>query len=92
MLRSLLTRFWEDENGAVVALEYLMLGSIVAVGSATGMVAMRDSVVTEYQEFGQSIRDVRQTYSPQLPNRSKQPASNHQQPIGVSPIEFTDTP
>jgi len=92
MFRQLFTRLWEDEHGAVVALEYLMLGSIVAAGSVTGLVAMRDSMVSEFQEFGHTIQDVRQVYGPNLPNRSKPTPLTQQQTIGVPPIEFTSTP
>jgi Flp pilus assembly pilin Flp len=63
MLRSLFVRLWKDESGAVIATEYLMLGSIVAIGSAGGMAAMRDSVVDEYKEFGQGVRETRQSYA-----------------------------
>lgn len=63
MLFNLIRRFWSDEAGAVIATEYLMLGSIVAVGSAAGMAEMRDAMTDEYKEFGNSIREVRQQYS-----------------------------
>lgn len=63
MLRNLFVQLWEDESGAIVATEYLMLGSIVAMGAASGMAAMRDSMVEEYKEFGQSTRELRQSYS-----------------------------
>jgi hypothetical protein len=58
-----LIRLWNDETGAIIAAEYLMLGSIVAMGAAGGMVAMRDSIVDEYKEFGQGVREMRQSYS-----------------------------
>lgn len=63
MLRQLFVRLWKDESGAVIATEYLMLGSIVALGSASGLVAMRDSVADEFGEFGNAVRDTRQAYS-----------------------------
>lgn len=63
MLRKLFAQLWKDEDGAIVATEYLMLGSIVAMGAASGMAAMRDSIVDEYKEFGQSTRELRQSYS-----------------------------
>jgi hypothetical protein len=66
MFKNLIVSLWNDESGAVIATEYLMLGSIVAAGSAGGMVAMRDSVVDEYKEFGNTIHDVRQAYTPPL--------------------------
>jgi len=63
MLANLLARLWNDEAGAVIATEYLMLGSIVALGGASGMVAMRDSVIDEYKELGQGVRNIRQAYT-----------------------------
>jgi hypothetical protein len=66
MFKNLIVSLWNDESGAVIATEYLMLGSIVAAGATSGMVAMRDSVVDEYKEFGNSIHDVRQAYAPQV--------------------------
>jgi Flp pilus assembly pilin Flp len=63
MLRNLFMQLWNDESGAVVATEYLMLGSIVALGSAAGMAEIRDSMIDEYKDLGQSIRETRQSYS-----------------------------
>jgi Flp pilus assembly pilin Flp len=61
---NLLKKLWADECGAVIATEYLMLGSIVAVGGATGLVSMRDAMTSEYQEFGNSVREMRQHHTP----------------------------
>lgn len=54
----LLKALWADETGAVLATEYLTLGSIVALGSAAGLTAVKDSMVEEYKDFGNSIREV----------------------------------
>lgn len=62
MLRNLLVRLWNDESG-VISTEYLMLGSIVAVGSASGLATMRDSVNDEFRDYGQSLHQARQQYS-----------------------------
>lgn len=67
MLKLLLSRLWRDECGAVVCTEYLMLGSIVAAGSASGLVAMRDAMVEEYKEFADNIRQIRRANQTQLP-------------------------
>ena len=63
MLYALLTRLWNDEAGSIVATEYLLLGTIVGLGSVTGLATVRDSINDEYQEFGTSVREVRQSYS-----------------------------
>jgi len=63
MLWDLCVRLWNDEAGAVIATEYLMLGSVVALGSASGMAAMRDAVNDEYKDMGQSVHEARQAYA-----------------------------
>lgn len=60
----LLSRFWSDDAGAVVAGEYLMVGSIVVVGGGVGLVSMRDSVAEEMKEYGRSLRAVRESNTP----------------------------
>jgi Flp pilus assembly pilin Flp len=67
-LRSLANRLWQDDNGAVT-LEYLLLGTLVAAGSVAGLSAMTESVNNEMKEFGSSVRQIRQAYTPQLPSR-----------------------
>ena len=76
MFQRLIARFWADEAGAVIATEYLMLGSIVAAGSASGLVAMRDAMVNEYQEFGDSVKEIRQAYRVPLPNKAGRPVNS----------------
>ena len=63
MLYALLTQLWNDDAGSIVATEYLLLGSIVGLGSAAGLATVRDSVNDEYKEFGNSVREVRQSYA-----------------------------
>lgn len=78
MFVNLLKKFWADECGAVVATEYLMLGSIVAAGSVTGLVSMRDAMNSEYQEFGNSIREIRQAYTPAEITQQKEKGAKKQ--------------
>ena len=93
MFRTLLVRFWGDESGAVIAAEYLMLGSVVGVGSATGMVAVRDSVNDEYRELGGTIREVRQQYAVPMPKgraHAAHPPAGAGRPAGpAAPVTFT---
>lgn len=57
----LFQRLWSDDGGAVLTTEYLALGSIVALGTTSGLSAMRDSVNDECKEFGQAVHQVAQT-------------------------------
>jgi len=90
MFKSLITRFWADEAGAVIATEYLMLGSIVAAGSTTGLVSMRDAVVSEYQEFGDSVKDIRKAYGVNLPKSKARPVTSTHDLAPLAGEGFTD--
>ncbi len=80
MLRNL----WRDDRGAVIATEYLLLGTIVALGAAAGMSEMADTLNEEMQEFGAAVRSVRQAYrQPPIPRsvRSRSVAPTHTCPL-----------
>lgn len=62
-LATLFARLWNDDGGAVLASEYLTLGSVVVLGGVAGLTALRDSVNGEMKEFGGALRSMRQTYS-----------------------------
>jgi hypothetical protein len=62
-LRSLASKLWRDDCGAVLTAEYLTLGTVVVLGGVSGLAAMSDSVNGEMREFGNSVRHMRQTYS-----------------------------
>lgn len=62
-LTALLSQLWNDDGGAVLASEYLTLGSIVVLGGAAGLATLRDSVNDEMKEFGGALRTMRQSYS-----------------------------
>ena len=61
-LNSLLVKLWHDDGGAVLSTEYMMLGTIVALGGASGLSALSDATNAEMREFGQAVRSVRQSY------------------------------
>ncbi len=63
MFSKLFAKLWDDDHGAVIATEYLMLGTVVGLGGAAGLAEMRDSMNLEYKEFGNAVRDVRTQYA-----------------------------
>jgi hypothetical protein len=58
----LLNRLWADDCGAVLTLEYLTLGSVVAMGSAAGLASMKDAMVDECKEFGRAVHETNAAY------------------------------
>jgi hypothetical protein len=62
-LRRLMGKWWADDNGALLATEYMTLGTIVVLGGVGGLTAMRDAVNDEMKEYGNSVRQIRQHYS-----------------------------
>ena len=58
----LLQRLWADDCGAVLTTEYLTLGSIVALGSASGLTTIKDSINDECKDFGQAVHEVNQAH------------------------------
>lgn len=84
-MRGLFSRFWNDESGAVVATEYLLLGSVVAAGSVGGMVAMRDAVVDEYKHLGAEVRNVRTYTVPTEASQTVQTAAIQSVPVFAAP-------
>jgi len=97
MLWNLCVRLWNDEAGAVMSTEYLMLASIVAAGGATGMAGLRDSMNDEFKGYGQDIREIRQSYMPTTAQGAKVNSANRgvagltasQQPVQTSAAGFT---
>jgi Flp pilus assembly pilin Flp len=62
-MKSLLTRFWKDDCGAVISIEYLFFVTIVVLGAIVGLAALRDAIVTELTELGNAILALSQGYT-----------------------------
>lgn len=88
---NLLAQLWSDETGAVLSTEYIMLGSILAAGGSTGMVALRDSMVEECKDFGANLRELRQSHMPKMPKPASNPQLPNQASAGQLPYWATTT-
>ena len=49
--------------GFIVTLELLLVSTILVIGLITGLVAVRDAVVTELQDSAQAIQSINQSYT-----------------------------
>jgi hypothetical protein len=59
----LLGRLWSDDCGALVAAEWVFVGTILVLGVITGLVAVRQAVNSELTEFAQAVTALNQSYS-----------------------------
>ncbi|MEX1229308.1 MAG: hypothetical protein WEB58_03655 [Planctomycetaceae bacterium] len=59
---SLIHRVWNDETGAVVSAEAVMVGSIVVVGATVGLKTASNAVNDELTEVAHAIRSLDQSY------------------------------
>ena len=83
---NLMQQLWQDDCGGIITSEYLLLGSVMTVGTVSGMTAMRDATVDEMKETGNTMRAVREHYTPKFQNNQRNGPStgygNHDAPNG----------
>jgi len=56
-------RLWNEETGAIVSAEVMLVASILVVGVIAGLASLRDSVVTELADVAQAVANVNQSFS-----------------------------
>jgi Flp pilus assembly pilin Flp len=58
----MLKQLWNDEGGAIVSLEIVLIGTILGIGVITGLSSLRDAVITELADVGGAISWLDQSY------------------------------
>jgi len=58
----LLKRLWNDEVGAVVSIELVLVGSVLLLGLIVGLAALRDSVNNELADLGSAVDEINQAF------------------------------
>ena len=53
---------WNDEAGALLSMEVVLVGTILVVGVLTGLTSLRDAVVTELADVGGAVAWLDQSY------------------------------
>lgn len=56
-------RLWNEETGAILSAEIVLVMTILVIGIIAGLKSLRDSVVTELADVAQAIANLSQTYS-----------------------------
>lgn len=62
-MKNMVLRLWNDQAGAIVSAEIILICSILVIGVIVGLKSVRDSVVTELADVAQAIANVNQSYS-----------------------------
>jgi hypothetical protein len=54
-MRQQMSRVWKDDCGAMLAVEWVFIATILVIGSITGLVAVRSAIVEELEDFAEAI-------------------------------------
>ena len=63
-MRNLLARLWGDDGGALIALEWVFVATILVLGTVTGLVAVRQTVLAELTDAADVILSPHRSGSP----------------------------
>lgn len=54
--------FWNDENGAIISAELVLVLSILVLGMVAGLSTFRDAILLEYVDMSYAIGSINQSY------------------------------
>jgi Flp pilus assembly pilin Flp len=63
MVSRLMLRLWRDDGGALLALEWAFLATLLVIGITTGLVAVRSAVNTELTQVANAAMSLDQGFS-----------------------------
>ena len=61
-MKSVINRFWNEQDGAIVSAEIMLVATILVIGAIVGLKSVRDSVVTELGDVAQAFANINQSY------------------------------
>jgi hypothetical protein len=59
----MLKNLWNDEVGALLSAEFILLATILVIGAIVGLKAVQEAIVTELADVAQAVANVNQSYS-----------------------------
>jgi hypothetical protein len=62
-MADLMRKLWNDDGGAVITTEWVFVATILILGSITGLVAVRQAILSELTEFTNAVLTVNQSSS-----------------------------
>lgn len=57
------SRLWNEEAGAILSAELMLVASVLVIGVIAGLTSLRDSVVSELADVAQALANINQSYS-----------------------------
>jgi hypothetical protein len=63
MMSRLLRRLWSDDHGALLASEFLFMSAMLVIGTVSGLVAVRQALVSELTETANAVMALDQSFS-----------------------------
>jgi hypothetical protein len=58
-----LRRLWNEQDGAILSAEIVLVASILVLGTIVGLASLRDAIVTELADVAQAIANIDQSFS-----------------------------
>jgi Flp pilus assembly pilin Flp len=62
-MRNMMRKFWSDDQGALIATEYLFVATILVIGTAVGLAGLRDAINAELTELGNALLALSQGFT-----------------------------
>ncbi len=62
-MRQILRKLWVDDQGALIASEYLFFVTIVIIGTTVGLANVRDAINVELTETGNALLAISQGFT-----------------------------
>ena len=59
----LFVKLWNDDCGALIATEWVFVATILVLGIITGLVAVRQAVIDELNDFANAVLSLNQSFS-----------------------------
>lgn len=59
----MLKNLWNDEVGALLSAEFILLATILVIGAIVGLKAVQEAITVELADVGAAISSVNQSYS-----------------------------
>jgi hypothetical protein len=61
-MQKLVKRLWNEEAGAIISAELMLIGTVLIIGVLVGLKSVRDAVVTELADVAQAFAVANQSF------------------------------